>query len=335
MNICKKKPASALLVLADSDEILHNSTIPARIARMNEVYKKDINQPFAIQYSSIHKSAFDGNLSGIQYFLRKGKFGKDAVYVDSFDMRGAAASHIACERGHVHVITYLLTNSYAKANPNLRSTVDGSTPLMIACREGQLDCVTTLLSHGAKPFEKNRSGLTASHFAVQGDHLECIQAIFGFSEQSKLQLEEEEKAAKAAVAAYTLSIQEDVPTERRPIRREMWVIERAKEAPHPRLLVPDHLLDDDTTRKLKKELSDQEQRKKQLTELTDPSNMLLVSVLPPLSHFLTLDVSFCSLLLILFSCRFWRAYENPSSYTKRIYTHTHSLSHTNIRCLIL
>jgi ankyrin repeat protein len=176
MAFRKKSTANALLVLADTDEVLENSTVEARMRRMNENFKTDINQPFAIQYTTIHKSAYDGSLSGIQYFLRQR--GTLAVYVDTFNVRGMACSHIACERGHSHIIQYLLTNPYTKANVNLKNTIDGSTPLMYACREGHVECVNVLLEHGAKAFDRNRAGLTAMHMAAQGDHLACLQVTF-------------------------------------------------------------------------------------------------------------------------------------------------------------
>ena len=42
-----------------------------------------------------------------------------------------------------------------------------------------------------------------------------------------------------------------------------------------RLLVPENLMDDEASRKLKKELAEQIERQKHLAELTDPNNSLL------------------------------------------------------------
>ena len=161
----------------DAHEILENGTIEKRVERMNILYKQDAKQPFAIQYSSIHKSTFDGNLSGVEMFLKKNEGS-----VDMFDIRGLAAIHIACERGHNHILDYLLSRD---ADVNLKSTTDQTTPLMIASREGHLTCVRTLLDHGARAFDRNRAGYTAMHFCAEGDFVECLEAIYDSYEDMK------------------------------------------------------------------------------------------------------------------------------------------------------
>lgn len=45
------------------------STIESRLAHLNHVYQNDKDQPFAIQYSTIQKATYDGNISGVLYFL--------------------------------------------------------------------------------------------------------------------------------------------------------------------------------------------------------------------------------------------------------------------------
>ena len=161
----------------DADEIVQNGTIEKRVERMNCLYKQDAKQPFAIQYSSIHKSTFDGNLSGVEMFLKS-----YAGTIDTFDIRGFAPIHIACERGHNHLVGYLLSHD---ADVNLKSTIDQTTPLMIASREGHLSCVRTLLDHGARSFDRTRAGYTAMHFCAEGDFVECLEAIYDTYEDMK------------------------------------------------------------------------------------------------------------------------------------------------------
>lgn len=262
----KKKEHPRGYVIPDADEILERGRVERRVERMNEVYKKDSQQPFAIQYSDIHKSTFDGNLSGLQHFIRTG------VYVDTLDMVGHAPIHIACERGHEHILRYLLAQG---ANINLPSTTDWSTPLMLATQVGEQGCVQLLLEHGAQPLDKNRAGHTSIHLAAQMDQLACLETIFDFTEQARMQLEKDEKTASASIAALALNVQEDVPFEKRPIRRDMFLAVRSKEAPAPKLLVPDTVLDGEVSQAMRRALAEQEERRRQLNGLSGSSNLLL------------------------------------------------------------
>lgn len=72
--------------------------------------------------------------------------------------------HIASERGHTHIVDYLLKR---KANINIRTVTDNVTPLMLACKENQIDCLRSLLYAGAFVYLKNRSGFNAVHYACQ------------------------------------------------------------------------------------------------------------------------------------------------------------------------
>jgi hypothetical protein len=144
----KKKATSALMTLPDADEILERDNPKNRVKHLVHLYHTSTEPIFVVQATTIHKTAFDGNMAGMEDWLHPKKHtGRKPVYVDTFDIRGYAASHIACERGHEPLVRYLLKNG---ADPNLKATIDGMTPLMVAAREGYTACVEILLEHGAK-----------------------------------------------------------------------------------------------------------------------------------------------------------------------------------------
>ena len=153
-------------------ELKNAATVESRLKHLNDVYSHDQDQPFAIQYSTIHKAAYDGNVSGVQYF--QSLYGYRAINIDTFDATGKACIHIASERGHDHIIDYLLSKG---SNIDLTTTKDNITPLMLACCENKLECINKLLKGGALIFKKNLSGFTAMHYAAQGDHVEAIALV--------------------------------------------------------------------------------------------------------------------------------------------------------------
>jgi hypothetical protein len=62
-------------------------TIPEKIARCKHLQYEEHQQLFRVMYSSIHKAAFDGDVSGIKYFLSaEGRMqSKKVVHVDDFN----------------------------------------------------------------------------------------------------------------------------------------------------------------------------------------------------------------------------------------------------------
>ena len=67
----------------------------------------------------------------------------------------------------------------AKVNVNMKQkeTVDNDTPLIIACREGNLDKVKLLLKYGAKPQISNKRKVTPLHISSQHGYKEIIQLL--------------------------------------------------------------------------------------------------------------------------------------------------------------
>jgi len=66
----------------------------------------------------------------------------------------------AAESGILATVKWLITD--CGINPNIQD-VDGSTPLHIATRYGNLDVVELLLEYGADPNVKDNKGKTPLH----------------------------------------------------------------------------------------------------------------------------------------------------------------------------
>ena len=179
------------------------STVESRLKHYNHLYQTDLNQPFAIQYSSLHKSTHDGNLSGVEHFI----LNQDSS-TDKFDINGKAPIHISCEKGHAHILAYLLDHG---SDINITTTIDESTPLMFACRENHIDCISMLLKRGAKVYLRNRSGLVASHFAAQGDNFEALYLLFTYDDalrrlrQAELEEKDNEMFQRAGMSTASKS----------------------------------------------------------------------------------------------------------------------------------
>ena len=64
MQALQKSQAEKGNIDRQLEELKGAATVESRLKHLNEVHLHDANQPFAIQYSTIHKAAYDGNISG-------------------------------------------------------------------------------------------------------------------------------------------------------------------------------------------------------------------------------------------------------------------------------
>lgn len=96
---------------------------------------------------------------------------KDAVMPDG----GMRPIHLACHHGHIAVVDFLLTHGFATIAD--RTTTQLFTPLLRACRSGQLPMVRYLLSKGARVDEKDSYGDTALLSAAMFNQLPVVQYL--------------------------------------------------------------------------------------------------------------------------------------------------------------
>eukprot|EP01018_Ginkgo_biloba_P002325 Gb_29663 [translate_table: standard] len=82
--------------------------------------------------------------------------------------------HLASLHGHLNVLNLLLERG---ADPNARC-LKSKTPLMLACKGGNVACVERLLECGANvvAFE-SWNGRTCLHYAAKGGHYDCVDRL--------------------------------------------------------------------------------------------------------------------------------------------------------------
>jgi ankyrin repeat protein len=87
---------------------------------------------------------------------------------------GSTCVHVAAAVGNDTVLTTLLRKSRASVN---EKNDDGLTPLMLAVRSKNLQCVKSLVSAGASLGVKDPQDKTLVHFAAQSGSLEIMQYL--------------------------------------------------------------------------------------------------------------------------------------------------------------
>ena len=92
------------------------------------------------------------------------------------DFAGYTLLHRAEKEGHPKVAKLLRDNIEGDENPK---TVDGQTPLHIACRYGDYDCVKTLLDC-VEPNPKDDFGNTPLHSAARNGRSEIVELLYKF-----------------------------------------------------------------------------------------------------------------------------------------------------------
>lgn len=143
----------------------------------------DLNKPNALGEQALLHAAWKGHLAAVRWLLDHGaKVSREG--------KAWSALHYAVFAGHAEVVRELLARG---ADINGRST-NGSTPLMMAAREGREEIATRLLAAGARADLVNDAGEGAADWAMRHGHLRIAQAATTASEFSRL-------AARAATAA--------------------------------------------------------------------------------------------------------------------------------------
>ncbi|XP_064384780.1 uncharacterized protein LOC135333688 [Halichondria panicea] len=115
----------------------------------------------------IHNAASAGDLSGLQYAVRRGDD------VNSVDEIGNTPLLLAASGGHTDCVTELLSSG---AVVDLADK-NGRTPLYWAAWGGHTDCVRELLSSGAVVDLANKDGYTPLLLAAMGGHTDCVREL--------------------------------------------------------------------------------------------------------------------------------------------------------------
>lgn len=114
-------------------------------------------------YTTIHDFCKIGDLSSLKMQLTDA----NKNFIDEL---GMAPLHWACDRGHVHIVEYLLER---QVDINLYS-IDQQTPLHIASGCGHTDLVVLLLSKGANPELRDEDLLTPKQIAYDQQTESCF-----------------------------------------------------------------------------------------------------------------------------------------------------------------
>lgn len=128
----------------------------------------DINKANALGEQALLHAAWKGRLEAVRWLVERGarlnRQGKEW-----------AALHYAVFAGHAEVVSYLIERG---ADINALST-NGSTPLMMAAREGREAIAKTLLAAGARSDIVNERGDDAVRWAMRYNNLQIAREIAG------------------------------------------------------------------------------------------------------------------------------------------------------------
>ena len=115
-------------------------------------------------------AAQDGSAADVAELLADGVADVNATVAN-----GKTALYIACQNGHIEVVTKLLA-----ANADVeKADNDDCTPLWIACCQGHTEVVTTLIAANADVNNADNSGVTPLIIACGLGHAEIVAKLLG------------------------------------------------------------------------------------------------------------------------------------------------------------
>ncbi|XP_058525336.1 ankyrin repeat domain-containing protein 7-like isoform X5 [Ochotona princeps] len=130
----------------------------------------------------IHRAASKGDVLTIHHLLEV-----QASGVNDRDRSNRTALHLACAKGHVEVVNFLIGRQC------LIDAIDNAdmTPLMKATQCNQEKCAIILLEHGADPNHTDRNGNTALHYAIYNENTGIAKQLIQHNADIKLRNKKE------------------------------------------------------------------------------------------------------------------------------------------------
>jgi len=121
----------------------------------------------AMEPSSLHKAAVQGDLAQLTEILKKG------AHVNEQDQRGNTPLHLAAQRGHGILVQFLVDH---KADVN-RKNIFNYIPLHLASAEGHTAIVQALIVAGSKINLPGPAVMSPLHLAALGGHFLTVMAL--------------------------------------------------------------------------------------------------------------------------------------------------------------
>lgn len=96
--------------------------------------------------------------------------------IDATDYNGFNTFHFACQNGWISIVEKILNNKKKYLNIDLK-TLQGDTPLILACQQGEKEIVELLLEHGADITTRNADDNSLLMIACRRSDQEMIKLL--------------------------------------------------------------------------------------------------------------------------------------------------------------